>query len=573
MRKYQRNRVPSRDDDVTRREEPKRERFLAQIGAQLSKLGNAPATPPALQVPSPINPPGVNDLDQFWKLDGRPGGQHGRGGTGAGQSATISSTLHSTKGFVFFGAGRLTAYDETLERVGINVAAPLARLHLKHLTGSGTQTVLPSSANIGGSWGVTGGPPQPANSILSTNDGSTTIVQSGTGSDLDCTIPMSAFSAPTSGTWTLRIVAARNGALVNGIGVVIANTANFAAAVDGPFTVPTSMTLAPTYTAFDFTISAVGKANLVQSSWFVILRAGASNANTINVTQVILTTPASLTSTPLLRLSNLALDSDLNFASGSDAVDLNLSGTPALMIASGPSAASGVRLYSTASAGRIEFGSAASALLAGVLSGQAGAVASSIKLSSTGTLISNAAVASLIAAGALLDLFPVSDLKVLKLRPHSSQTNEILVARNNADSSTLAAIDSTGKIVANIGLQLNAQTPAAGKIATSSDGVGNFTWSLAAAIAATWAYVAKTANYTITTSDGVIDCTSGTFTVTLPTAVGVAGRMYAIKNSGTGVITLATTSSQTIDGSLTASIPVSNMCLVVVSDGANWKVI
>lgn len=89
----------------------------------------------------------------------------------------------------------------------------------------------------------------------------------------------------------------------------------------------------------------------------------------------------------------------------------------------------------------------------------------------------------------------------------------------------------------------------------------------------TTGYVAKTALYTITSSDSVVDCTSGTFTVTLPTAVGITGRQYIVKNSGAGVITLATTSAQTIDGGATASLAVQYVSITVISDGANWKVI
>lgn len=128
MRKYQKNRVPARDEDVARKEEPKRERFLEQIGSQLGKLGSGGAAPPALLVPSPINPPGSSE---FWRLLGRPGGQHGHGGTGSGQSAILSSTTHPTKGFVYFGAALSTAYDETNNRIGIGEAVPDAKLHIK----------------------------------------------------------------------------------------------------------------------------------------------------------------------------------------------------------------------------------------------------------------------------------------------------------------------------------------------------------------------------------------------------------------------------------------------------------
>lgn len=87
------------------------------------------------------------------------------------------------------------------------------------------------------------------------------------------------------------------------------------------------------------------------------------------------------------------------------------------------------------------------------------------------------------------------------------------------------------------------------------------------------AYVAKTSTYTVTATDSIIDCTSGTFTVTLPTAASVTGRRYTVKNSGAGTITLATTSSQTIDATTTKSLAVQWGFFTVISDGANWKIV
>ena len=86
-------------------------------------------------------------------------------------------------------------------------------------------------------------------------------------------------------------------------------------------------------------------------------------------------------------------------------------------------------------------------------------------------------------------------------------------------------------------------------------------------------YVAKTGTYAIGASDFVINCTANTFTVTLPTAVGVAGKQYCVKNSGTGVITIATTSSQTIDGTTTKVLSVRYESFWVMSNGANWIVL
>jgi hypothetical protein len=86
-------------------------------------------------------------------------------------------------------------------------------------------------------------------------------------------------------------------------------------------------------------------------------------------------------------------------------------------------------------------------------------------------------------------------------------------------------------------------------------------------------YVAKTANYTLTTTDYLVNCTSGTFTLTLPTAVGVAGQVYQLKNSGAGVITLNTTSSQTIDGNASGTLTATTgQSYSVMSNGTNWLI-
>ena len=83
-------------------------------------------------------------------------------------------------------------------------------------------------------------------------------------------------------------------------------------------------------------------------------------------------------------------------------------------------------------------------------------------------------------------------------------------------------------------------------------------------------YIAKTANYTLTESDYLVNCTSNSFTITLPTAVNITGRIYIVKNTGTATtITIVTNSSQTIDGS--APTAVTGLTpLRIMSDGANW---
>lgn len=81
-------------------------------------------------------------------------------------------------------------------------------------------------------------------------------------------------------------------------------------------------------------------------------------------------------------------------------------------------------------------------------------------------------------------------------------------------------------------------------------------------------YVATATTYAVTLANRVIEC-DGTFDVTLLTAVGNTNAEFIIKNVGTGKITLKTTSSQTIDGSLTVKL-LKGDSITVFSNGANW---
>ncbi len=85
-------------------------------------------------------------------------------------------------------------------------------------------------------------------------------------------------------------------------------------------------------------------------------------------------------------------------------------------------------------------------------------------------------------------------------------------------------------------------------------------------------YVAVTSAYPITTNDFQVECTAGTFSVTLPDATSFKGRVFSVKNSGSGTITLATTSSQTIDGYVTQILS-QWFNITVMSNGANWIII
>lgn len=85
-------------------------------------------------------------------------------------------------------------------------------------------------------------------------------------------------------------------------------------------------------------------------------------------------------------------------------------------------------------------------------------------------------------------------------------------------------------------------------------------------------YVAKTADYTASPTDYTINCTANSFNIFLPTAVGITGTVYNIKNSGTGTITIDPTGSQTIDGNLTLVLNQWDS-VTLQSTGSNWIII
>lgn len=86
-----------------------------------------------------------------------------------------------------------------------------------------------------------------------------------------------------------------------------------------------------------------------------------------------------------------------------------------------------------------------------------------------------------------------------------------------------------------------------------------------------------TGNTTLTTDVNQIllaDTTTGSFTITLPTAVSNSGVAYTIKKINIGnPLTVATTSSQTIDGSTSISLNVQYESIDIVSNGTNWFIL
>jgi hypothetical protein len=113
-------------------------------------------------------------------------------------------------------------------------------------------------------------------------------------------------------------------------------------------------------------------------------------------------------------------------------------------------------------------------------------------------------------------------------------------------------------------------------------GRGSFFWNLGGA-GLRLEYSAKTANYSIAAADYTINVTANSPTITLPDSValnasvtnftnasaGAMGKIYIIKNSGVGVVTIATTNSELIDG-LAPGTLTTGQSIKVQSTGTGW---
>ena len=90
-------------------------------------------------------------------------------------------------------------------------------------------------------------------------------------------------------------------------------------------------------------------------------------------------------------------------------------------------------------------------------------------------------------------------------------------------------------------------------------------------------YRAFTASTTATATDNLLVFTGTTAaTLTLPTAVGCDGRTYMVKNASTTgptpVLTITTTSSQTIDAATSWTLTSAYETITIISNGSNWNV-
>jgi len=122
-------------------------------------------------------------------------------------------------------------------------------------------------------------------------------------------------------------------------------------------------------------------------------------------------------------------------------------------------------------------------------------------------------------------------------------------------SSVVARIDAAGRIIA------GGSTNSSGATLHTSGSFGTRVLSTSTSI------TAGVGDHTI-----LVNASGAARTITLPTAIGATGRIYVIKktDSSANAVTVATTSSQTIDGTTTRSLASQYSTITVQSDGANW---
>jgi len=115
-----------------------------------------------------------------------------------------------------------------------------------------------------------------------------------------------------------------------------------------------------------------------------------------------------------------------------------------------------------------------------------------------------------------------------------------------------------------IGSANNVLTVAGGLPLWSAPASGGITRSVSAISSPITAGVAAATDY--------VYSVTGTTTLTLPTAVGNTN-LYTVKNAGASQVSIATTSSQTIDGNAAPLIlQFTNSSVDLISDNSNWRI-
>lgn len=99
--------------------------------------------------------------------------------------------------------------------------------------------------------------------------------------------------------------------------------------------------------------------------------------------------------------------------------------------------------------------------------------------------------------------------------------------------------------------------------ATVTGGSGNLVSDLSES-AQSSAFTASTGTY--------YTCSGTSYTITLPTAASIAGKVIAFRSTASGTLTLDPNGSQTVGGRATLAL-IDGDFIVIVSDGSNWRIV
>lgn len=139
-------------------------------------------------------------------------------------------------------------------------------------------------------------------------------------------------------------------------------------------------------------------------------------------------------------------------------------------------------------------------------------------------------------------------------------------------------VDSNGNIlkINNVATSWPATQGSSNSVLTN-DGSGNLSWASASSQNNTAPIATKTANYTMTSSDGTVlaDASSGAITITLPAAASSAERIFTIKKKDVtaNIVTVDANASELIDGFTTYLLSTQYEAIKIQSDGTAWWII
>jgi len=467
------------------------------------------------------------DTSGFFLLAGRPGGQIGRGATEPNGTLYLSSTASVSKGYIYLGwpNARVTL-DETQKFLGINTTTPAVTLHIVNAVAS-TSTIVPSSDRTGGyndsgsgGWAPdethyytgAGTPVAGAHyTALASNDGTTSwVAHNGGGA-----------SGTENGLNPERLGASDT--IVPGVTytVTISMFALGASPDDG-----------------GLVVGLVDSSGLVWFSANIDLNGLPTTPTTYTATVTCSGTPSGITDTP----NGFSLAGSA--ALGTTGIYVCVSYVAIVALAGDIT-----RWYDPTPTLLSYVDNAGSFHMPEITLVTGAGVGKWLRCSSSGGLGAWTSPAAL---------------------TKSDDTNVTLTLTGSPTTALLNAA----------GLTLGW----AGTLAVGRGGTGNAniygtanTWTANQTMPVSSPFVSKSANYGVVITDQVIfvDCTGGAVTITLLTAVGNTGKRYTIKkiDSTANALTIDTTSSQTIDGSLTQVITTRYTAIEVISDGANWGII